>query len=743
MNENETYHKPDADQGAATDDAAYELFRNSDEGKRKYAEALAQARRKLHLVTAERPPRPAEPIWDNIPPELTSRPRWVLRQGKIPKQRSGAGASSTDPKTWTTFENAKAAYQAGGFDGVGIVLNEDGLLAFDFDHCLDAAGRITDPKIEAYVQQLNSYTEISPSGTGLHVFALGTLPAQGRKKGPCEVYSIARYMTVTGRRFSDTPATVNERQDAINQVHAAIFPPAAAPEHLTTCPDCGAAPKASTPTLDDATLLNKAREATNGDKFEALFDRGDWQGTYPSQSEADLALCCVLAFWTRDADQIDRLFRSSKLMRPKWDREKQRTDTINKALTLVTEHYKGSEPHDEQPEPETKVNCDDLHGLPAAILKIRKGKGKYFVKHDRIANLTCEVLAGAGFFSCRTVEDCLYYFDAQQRRLVEVGSGASNRRLAFLTGLSTTEEEHKFLVDRLKTAAAQEPTREVYALAHDDPATGSLTVSFGGADTQHRERGGEWTPSYNGQNEALFFTVNNAEPVTPVFNSTGALDKFLGKFLLAKQGNLTREDQQFLLLVWLLHQLFPSLRRTRMIATMLGIEGSGKTTAVRMIGRLLLGKHFNVTGVSEKGEDAVIATLTNGLVAGLDNLDTYIKWFEDALAAYGSGDDYQKRKLYTTNDLETYKLRAVLILSSRNAHFKRPDIGNRIIPFHFEGPQNGVYVNESDIFDELSRERAKILGELLTLAGKVADLIASGVVAPQLNFRMADLASFG
>ena len=85
----------------------------------------------------------------------------------------------------------------------------------------------------------------------------------------------------------------------------------------------------------------------------------------------------------------------------------------------------------------------------------------------------------------------------------------------------------------------------------------------------------------------------------------------------------------------------------------------------------------------------------------------------------------------------------MLILSSRNAHFKRPDIGNRIIPFHFEGPENGIYINESDLFDELSRDRANILGELLTLAGKVADLIASGAVVPKFNFRMADLASFG
>ncbi len=210
---------------------------------------------------------PTEPIWGSIPTELTSLPRWVLRKAKIPKQLSGAGASSTDPATWTTFDEVKAAYLAGGFDGIGIVLSgDDDLACWDFDHCLDADGRITDPKIEAYVERLASYTEVSPSGTGLHVFVRGKLPPQGRKNGPCEVYESKRYMTATGRRFGNTPATVNECQEAIDQVHAAIFgEPAAAPERE----------EAKSPTREDAEILRKARGAANSDKLEALL-AGEW-----------------------------------------------------------------------------------------------------------------------------------------------------------------------------------------------------------------------------------------------------------------------------------------------------------------------------------------------------------------------------------------------------------------------------------------------------------------------------------
>ena len=77
--------------------------------------------------------------------------------------------------------------------------------------------------------------------------------------------------------------------------------------------------KSATPTLDDAALLEKARSSKNGERFWKLYS-GD-TGSFQSASEADMALCSHLAFWTgRDANQVDRLFRASGLMREKWDR---------------------------------------------------------------------------------------------------------------------------------------------------------------------------------------------------------------------------------------------------------------------------------------------------------------------------------------------------------------------------------------------------------------------------------------
>ena len=71
--------------------------------------------------------------------------------------------------------------------------------------------------------------------------------------------------------------------------------------------------------LDDLTLIEKAKRGKGGAQFAALW-AGDATG-YPSQSEADMALCNALAWWTNgDAGRVDRLFRQSGLMREKWDR---------------------------------------------------------------------------------------------------------------------------------------------------------------------------------------------------------------------------------------------------------------------------------------------------------------------------------------------------------------------------------------------------------------------------------------
>src|SRR5262249_19611453 len=159
---------------------------------------------------------------------------------------------------------------------------------------------------------------------GIRVIAKGVKPDGRCRKGHVEMYSTGRYLTFTGHHLDGTPAGVLRRSKAIARLHARLFPPAEVPSaHATPSPN--GKPLA----LDDEEIVRKAGEAKNGERFKSL-----WSGStngYPSASEADLALCNELACWTRDAEQIDRLFRRSGLYRAKWERADYRERTIAKA----------------------------------------------------------------------------------------------------------------------------------------------------------------------------------------------------------------------------------------------------------------------------------------------------------------------------------------------------------------------------------------------------------------------------
>jgi hypothetical protein len=284
------------------------------------------------------------------------------------------------------------------------------------------------------------------------------------------------------------------------------------------------------------------------------------------------------------------------------------------------------------------------------------------------------------------------------------------------------------------------PLVDVHTLAHFDPATGLLAVSDGAGGVWFRERGGEWSLTYNGDHGLLFLTEPEAESWTPEFGVNGeALKWFLTRLLLADTP-LSGEAQRTLFHVNVLHQFFPALRRTRMIPAFLGPQGAGKTTALRLTGALLLGPRFDVTGLQRDREDAFIAAVTNRAVCALDNADSRIPWLEDALATYATGLRYRLRRLYTTNDEVSYEPRAVLMLSSRDPQFNRADVAERLLPFYFERPER--YEPEERIFRELEIRRGAIWGQLLTRLGEIDDSLAE-TEAPALSFRMADFAAFG
>jgi len=285
---------------------------------------------------------------DSIPLELKQYPYWCVwkyvqkpgkeKPGKVPYQPlTGQTARSNDPNTFTIFAAAEQAYKAGGYDGIGVGVFKS-LVAIDIDDCFDPVTRQMSKMALDIINMLGpTYIEISPSGKGLRLFLFApdfrydkTHYYIKNSKLGLEIYvagHTSRFVTVTGNVYG-FPLSVAECSTTLPSVLEKYMLRSKATD----------APLAELPAacsiLNDEQVIEKIRKEPN-QKFAALYDSGNWQGSgYPSQSEADQALCNKLAFYCGcDTEQIDRLFRQSGLHREeKWERDGYRRSTIAKAV---------------------------------------------------------------------------------------------------------------------------------------------------------------------------------------------------------------------------------------------------------------------------------------------------------------------------------------------------------------------------------------------------------------------------
>jgi len=283
-----------------------------------------------------------------VPPELEKQDRWVNwryeRDTKIPVDPSnGNNAASNQPATWGSLDAALTRYDRYPRNVSGIGFNQYGsdVAGGDFDHCVDDAGNV-DPWAWRWVQRFNTYTEYSPSGHGIRLFGKGCKPGKREKRGKVELYdgTSTRYLTFTGAHVPGTPLDINDVTEPLAELYAETFGAEADTPTPTPTP-------AQPVNLDDAELLARAIAAKNGGRFAAL-----WQGdasAHSSASEADYALVGALLFWTGgDVARVDNLFRSSGLMREKWDaRRGDRTYgemTIAKCASGQTQFYTPPQP---------------------------------------------------------------------------------------------------------------------------------------------------------------------------------------------------------------------------------------------------------------------------------------------------------------------------------------------------------------------------------------------------------------
>jgi primase-polymerase (primpol)-like protein len=312
-------------------------------------------------------------IPENIPAELKAYDHWVNWNWDWKKDKwdkppvdswSGiAYAKSSDPKTWGTFDRAISTLQQCGLAGIGFVVHKgdehaDPFVVFDLDECRNPECGATEPWAQQIIDELASYTEVSPSGTGIRIVAKGEMMIRGAKAGKFEVYQTGRYVTITGHHLAGTPQTIEDRQEAIEAICARELrkEPQLRKESPPPVDTDGEESESYGHLLTDDDVFEYLRTAANSTKTAALLD-GEWEEFYPSQSEADMALCSCLIFYVGyDSDRINELFRQTGLMRPKWNRscgfETYGDRTVRKAIEFheanVREFWSPFKPQSEQ-----------------------------------------------------------------------------------------------------------------------------------------------------------------------------------------------------------------------------------------------------------------------------------------------------------------------------------------------------------------------------------------------------------
>ena len=259
--------------------------------------------------------------FENIPLEMRVFNQWIVWRyedvdGKKPTKvpynpNNGRMADVTNSDTWSSYDNALHTLTSGNwYSGLGFVLTESDPYTFidlddpyelkpDGSYKNQSPEAVRDTQLKIY-NEFDSYAERSPSGKGLHLICKGRVES-GRKRNAVEVYSNVRFMTMTGNIYRNKPIT--EHHDMLQGLWAQMSKGNTNVQHYMGLDE---------PTETDQEVIDTATKAANGDKFSALY-AGNWQDLYQSQSDADMALVDIIAFYSKNKQQIARIFLASGL----------------------------------------------------------------------------------------------------------------------------------------------------------------------------------------------------------------------------------------------------------------------------------------------------------------------------------------------------------------------------------------------------------------------------------------------
>jgi DNA primase len=381
-----------------------------------------------------------------------------------------------------------------------------------------------------------------------------------------------------------------------------------------------------------------------------------------------------------------------------------------------------------------------LIALKTRISDIRKSEYKkaFEVKRE-ISNLVVEDMSERGSFY-KTPEDQCYWFESEAKRLHLIGSEPLGDQINSHYGVNSAEVEYEFLTQELMTKSRLSGTlTEVHKFAYYDAQKYRLYL-FNNADQLYRLDGKDIELVDNGTDGVLFLKDQLWEPFEYV--GIGEQEFILPllvnpiNFIDGQHVNLNKDEQRFMFTLWLFTLPFESLQPTKPIQVLIGPKGSGKSTAQRIVMKMLFGRRFDVTQIAK--EDDFDAAISANHLIGLDNVDGRVLWLNDRLAHTATGKMIQKRELYTTNKNVRFFPKCFLSLNAREPKFKRDDVVDRLLLFRVE--RLSSFRSEQSIITDILTHRNQLWSEYLNDLNSIVAALAQDSETFTSKHRMADWA---
>ena len=645
------------------------------------------------------------------------------KETKVPYYSKNNRASSVNPDDWKTYEECAMALDNGSneFSGIGIILHDEKLLCIDIDHVL-IDGKLESPHkliVEALLDKADTFTEVSQSGTGLHLFFELEEPYTPvrNKIEPFEVYTKGRYIATTGNSYHETPkdvrtVTVEEMKELLKVIGFPIEKQSSAKSRSNSVLQ----QLLHTDLEDtDQEIIDKMFSSKNGEKIKALYN-GDISSYDNDDSSADLALLSHLAFWTgKDYFQMQDIWINSPLGNR--EKVKNRKDYRDRTIAKAIE------------------TCFDV--LDRCLsLDVGDGECKDSLKKGSQADQLLKMVMER--------DDVILFKD--ERDMSYISLNINGHRESLKCGSSNVKDllSYEFYKKHKKTIGAEVIKSVISVLEGKAKYTGERIK----LENRVAFRDGKlWCDLTNKDWQAVKITDESWSVVSDppiLFKRFSHQDQQVlpavngNAELLLKYFNVKNQEHKLLLMVYLISCFIPDFPHPALVV--FGSQGSAKSTLSKLLRRIIDPSLLEVVNLPKEQKE-LIQKLDHHYFTFFDNVSFISEETSDSFCKAITGSGFSKRVLYTDDDDMIYNFMRCIGINGISVVATRPDLLERSLVVELDRIEESERKQERDIYEDFNENLPFIMGGIFDV------LVKTLKIKPTIKLdklpRMADFMVWG